>query len=508
MSKQKRPFCPAFINRIDDYLLKNAPEIWSARAHLVLYYGLLFMSVLAFLSFIVPDDPRSNSGVAFWIVFVSLISIIGLVLWLMFLLRFNVFKRYGLTSASNRLRTWLLYFTSVGILVFFCYVPPIVESIRANSAYSDNELAVDLNKMNSLICQLSYDSLPHDWINDTVIVVNSTEGRYENVEVIGDVEEVTTSATVMIDSAVFSYKPAFRLMDTTEFASKKLGCDSMMKINDSVFVFSECPSYEFITDPGLSSYSDVKMLNSRALYYQIIQHYTKKEEPPLVQEMDDLIKKYKYYSNDDYSYYTGVEANNGNHIQGRFSTNNITRSIENIYERKHSFAPNHLEWQIRVWFYITFCISLLVFNFRHSTKKAFFLSILTCVLLSILTGLILAFSNGEESSMFGSYLFYFALFAFFSFGTFQNRTRNIVSGISINVFSWMLYFLPLLLTSMYYEGQQSAYNELVNPAYSFDYETMKLHFFYAEIIGIIIFIIAIPTLLHRFYLRWYALPEE
>jgi ABC-type uncharacterized transport system permease subunit len=139
---------------------------------------------------------------------------------------------------------------------------------------------------------------------------------------------------------------------------------------------------------------------------------------------------------------------------------------------------------------------------------AFFLSILTCVLLSILTGLILAFSNGEEGAMFGSYLFYFALFAFFSFGTFQNKTRNIVSGISINLFSWMLYFLPLLLTSMYYEGQQSAYNELVNPTYSFDYETIKLHLFYAEIIGLIIFIIAIPTLLHRFYRRWYALPEE
>jgi hypothetical protein len=179
----------------------------------------------------------------------------------------------------------------VGILVFFCYVPAIVETIRANSAYSDNELAVDLNKMNSLICQLSYDSLPHDWINDTVIVVNSTEGRYENVEVIGDVEEVTTSAAVMIDSAVFNYKPAFRLMDTTEFATKKLGCDSLLKLNDSVYVFSECPSYEFITDPGLSSYSDVKMLNSRALYYQIIQHYAKKEEAPLVNEMQALITK-------------------------------------------------------------------------------------------------------------------------------------------------------------------------------------------------------------------------
>ena len=514
MSQRKRPFSPSFLNRLDDYLLKNAPEIWSARAHLVVYYGLLFMSVLAFFSFIVPDDPRGESEVAYWIVFVTLLSIIGLVVWLLFLLRFNVFKRYGITSPLNRLKSWLLYFVSVSTIVFFCFVPAIIESVRANMAYSDDELATDINRMNTIICKLSYDSLPHEWSNDTNIVVNSTEGRYYQVNEEGEESYASTEAVptevIAQDSVVKTavYKPAFTLIDTMQFNNKKLAGDSLVQLNDSVYIFSECPSYVFITDPGLNEYATVHVLDSEDLFNQIIRHYKPLDKTPLMEEMQELSIKYKYKRYGQYENYTSYEIGSKPSIQDRFLTGNISDSIDNIHDRKHSFNSSNLNWQIRVLFYISFIITLLVFNFRHSTKQAFFLSLLTSVLLSILTGLILAFSSGEESSMFGSYWFYLAFFTFFSLSVFQQKKRNIVVGISINLFSWMIYFLPLVIVAMYYSDLEQQYRSEAYTNYSIDYDAMQLHFLYAELIGIAIFILAVPTLLHRLYRRWYALPEE
>src|SRR5215218_2445875 len=114
----KRPLVPNFINKLDDYLLKHKPEIWSARTHLVLYYGILLIAALTIIAFIVPDDPRSSSPVSYWIGFVSLISIVGLVVWIIYLLRFNVFKRYGNIKPIGRLATFLLYFVSTATIIF------------------------------------------------------------------------------------------------------------------------------------------------------------------------------------------------------------------------------------------------------------------------------------------------------------------------------------------------------------------------------------------------------
>jgi hypothetical protein len=56
MATNKRFFTPRILNRLDNWLLINKPETWSARTHLVIYYGALFMAVLAAICFVYPDD--------------------------------------------------------------------------------------------------------------------------------------------------------------------------------------------------------------------------------------------------------------------------------------------------------------------------------------------------------------------------------------------------------------------------------------------------------------------
>ncbi|HUP14398.1 MAG TPA: hypothetical protein VM187_19380, partial [Niastella sp.] len=123
---------PGFLKRAEQKLLLNKPGIWSTRAHLVVYYGVLFLLVLTALCFFEPNDPRDYSTTEAWIAFVSIISGVALIIWLIYLLRFNVFKKYGNIHPLHGLVTFLLYFIATGILVSFSYVHPIVESVRAN----------------------------------------------------------------------------------------------------------------------------------------------------------------------------------------------------------------------------------------------------------------------------------------------------------------------------------------------------------------------------------------
>src|SRR5687767_14261194 len=91
----KRPLMPGFLKKAEQKLLLNKPGLWSTRIHLVLYYGILFMAVLAVVCFLDPLDMRRRTMSAVWVGYTSIISIIALVAWLIYLLRFNVFKKYG-----------------------------------------------------------------------------------------------------------------------------------------------------------------------------------------------------------------------------------------------------------------------------------------------------------------------------------------------------------------------------------------------------------------------------
>ena len=82
-------------------------------------------------------------------------------------------------------------------------------------------------------------------------------------------------------------------------------------------------------------------------------------------------------------------------IQSLYSLVKINNGIDNIVDKKYAWVENWLIF-LHVFFYITLTFSLLVFIFRHSTVKTFFLSLLTAVILLIFTGIMMLLSNGSE----------------------------------------------------------------------------------------------------------------
>ena len=228
----KRPLVPSFIQKLDDRLLRNKPTTWAARTHLVVYFAVLFALVLTGFCFLVFFDAKQYSNLGGWNTFIGLIAFIGFVFWLIFLLRFNVFKRYGNWFVWDGLKSFMLYFISIGAMVAVCFIPSAVETFRANQQFGNDEIVNDINEINSTACKLEYDMLPLQWDDDTCKVITR-------------LWRVQTDETPAVEEVSYNDRSSFHHIDTAELRRKFIETDSVIKITDSLYVFYKCPDYQF-----------------------------------------------------------------------------------------------------------------------------------------------------------------------------------------------------------------------------------------------------------------------
>ena len=487
----KRPLAPAFINRLDRYLLLHKPEAWTARTHLVVYYGLLFIVLLAAIAFVVPDDPRKPPPAWYWVGFVSLLSFIALIGWLIYLLRFNLFKRYGITRPQNRLAAFILYAVAIGTFNLFPYVEPYVETVRANAAYTSAELVHDIDKTNLGICRLEYDSLNHEWRADTVLVKNTISAN-EN-----------ESYGAGTDTIVLIPHPPMTVIRKEDLKSRVAVADSVQKLNDSMYAFFEPPVYTLVQPYRMGIDDSTKPLTSAEIYRQVIKNYSPPANKQQIKdELAAIRKKYQWSSN-----YPGYYIDHStvlDRIKYRYGLSYISESLNNILERKHRWSAENRAVFGRVFIYTTLIFSLLLFAFRHTSAKTFFLSVLTVIVLTILTSLVLAFSSRGGNAFFEWVFFYFALSLGLSLTAYTMKKRSAITGIAINIFLWLLPFMPLCIVADYYADRK------YDPAYNYihDYALQQKLLVWAEIGGLALLAIVIATYIHQVYKKWYAAPED
>lgn len=496
----KRPFVIKPLNKLDDHLLIHKPEIWSARAHLVVWYCLLFGLGLSLLCLATGSDARADTNVVIWVGFIIVIAILALVVWIIYLVRFNVFKRYGIITPAGRLITFLLYLLASSAIAALCFIPPAVETITARRLYTNAELANDINSINTKICQLEYNILPVIWETDSVHVVDSIPGVRNRV----DYEDI------MMDDV---YEPdtlkvmRYRLITKNDLEAKVYNKDSIEKVNDSIYVLFIAPDFEFLSSYNVKYYTGSLSLTSKMIYDQTLKNFIPPDRNKTKKELDKLLAKYYLEENEDRRYYyQGERETYLTKVKQKYDLPTIDEGISNIGEKINRFSGSSGIDFLRVWFYCSFCISLLLFIFRHSTIKTFFLSLLALVLIVIITSLIISFTYHASTSSFLWYFFYFLLFTVLGVVSFQSKQRNIVYGIAINLWMLLLPFIPSLATSYYYEQKRE--QDVIKNMIAMDYDKMHLHLTIAEIAGPLIFLILLATYIHKLYKNWYALPEE
>lgn len=500
----KRPLMPGFLKKAEQKLLLNKPGIWSSRTHLVLYYGILFMLVLATFAFIDPLDKRENSQSPGWIGFVSIICIIAMTVWLIYLLRFNVFKRYGNIHPQYMLVSFVLSFIATGTIVLFGYVHPVVESVKTNMRISSDEIVNDINAINRKICQFEYKLMQPPWVGDSTILVK---------DVSADVGPLTYEEYEMLPDSValrsrWHYR--YHTMTIDAFNNNRSGYDSLVRINDTFYVIFNTPSFQMLETHGAEDHSNIKVLNSFDLYKQILsQPPPAIDQSTLVKELTTLLRKYDDPDIVPAPYGSDLviqkEDNWHSILLKKYNIYAINDNISNITEKKYRWNEEDMHGYARIFYYITLSLSLLVFIFRHSTVKTFFLSLLAGVLLTIFTALVFAFSNNDDSAYFMIIIVYAMLFLGGSLTVFGSNRRNAITGICINLFVFIVPVFPLLCLAWYYEFKQQQYRRMDKDYY---WDNALLYFTYAEIAGLVLLLALMATFINRLYRRWYSLPEN
>lgn len=502
----KRPLVPSFLQKFDDKLLHNKPNTWSARTHLVVWFAVLFGLVLSLFCYLAFFDAKQYSNIEGWATFVGLVAFIGFVFWLIFLLRFNVFKRYGNWFAWDGLKSFALYFVSIGAMVAVCFIPSAIETWRANQQFGNNEIVNDMNEINAGLCKLEYALLPLEWKPDTCKVVDKLYINEQRDDVV-----VTDSVAIIATSPTGN---TYRKIDTAELRTQLLQTDSVVKISDSLFVFFECPNYLFVSSYNADDHSAVKMIPSAQIYRTVIRNYQKPNRAVLLKRMEEF--KIKYAADSRYgSYYDGQDSYNTDDsydtkIKKKYGIGRVNNGIDNAVGKKYTWI-NDWEIFLRVFYYTTFALTLLVFIFRHSTVKTFFLSLLTAVVLLIFTGLMMAISRADETTALSFIIFYYIVFAIIAFTIFPVKVRRAIQGIGLNLFVFMTPFIPIVFVALneamrysrYYENDPGYNNYVVREPHD-----TALYFLIAEIAGSIIFLILLELLFRKLYRKWFAAAEN
>lgn len=506
----KRPLVPSFLQRLDDTLLRNKPNTWAARTHLVIWFAALFALALTAFCYLAFFDAKQYSSTGSWITFVCLIAFIGFVFWLIFLFRFNVFKRYGNWYMWDGLKNFGLYFASIGAMVALCFIPSAVETYRANQQFGNDEIVNDINEINTTACKLEYNLLPLQWTADTFNIIK----RAVSVQTYSEEEMVTvdTVITIVVEEAsvqpVQNYIRKHSVMDTGELRKRIAETDSLIKINDSLYVFYKCPDYQFVASYNADNHADKKILGSPDIYYSTIKNYQKPNNRQALLKIMEAFK-IKYAVDNRYSYYEEIEEYNGNYdkkIRQKYSLTKIGNGIDNAVRKKYAWADG---WDVyaRFFYYTTLLLTLLVFIFRHSTVKTFFLSVLTAVLLMIITALLMVAGNGEESAVFSFMIVYYFIFAGIALSIFGAAKRNVVQGISLNLFLFATPFIPVIFVALNEAVKRSQH--YANPVYKATVQNnSSLYFLIAEIAGSILLLILLEPLFRKLYRKWYAAPEN
>ncbi len=504
-----RAFVPKFLQKFDSKLLLRNPSVWSARTHLVLYFFLLFGVVCSAIAFLYFKDARGNQNVEVFTAFTVIVALIAMVFWLIFLLRFNVFKRFGKLSFFEGVVIYLLYFINTGMIVLIPFLPAIVQSYCANRQFSSDEIVKDVNHLNVMLTKLEFENLPKYWdknyyvvTSDSTLLNRGTEMATIAVDAVAEVDTVVASNAneAYEDSRPF-YNRNFTYIDAGAIDEYRMNGDSIVQENDTSFILFQAPGLQFVEVNSYSSDQiNLALFTNREIYN--VARSTSKSNAAVMQ---DSIKYYKakyadidgHYLN-NYGYYDQNNTGYFEKIKEKYKISPTGGVISDILDRKN-FLLSEVEIFIRVWYYPTLFLSLLIFIFRHTTVKTFFFSILAAVILAILTGLVISVTSRMEEIMFLNILFaYSILFGVLSVVGLTAKRRLFVFGMSIGFFLISIPMLPLLGRLIY----------LYKRRFELNYEGFDEHNFTYEIAGFVLLLFVIQFLVGWLYRKWYALPQE
>lgn len=526
-SNGRRPMVPAPVRQLDNWLLLNYPTIWATRIHLYCWYALLFYGVTSTVFFFLPNDPRSNSTYEIHQSIIGVLAALAIVTWLVYLLRFNTFKRFGKQPTFSMGLQLLTFFFMFAIAAFTILIPPYIEKITADTEFPDDRLTETINQLNYSITILEKENNPIEFIPDTVLFtqtadeaahLNGTKNTYTIIyhyDTLKSTEEIDTTYTNIfpwyymrnIRWEAINVKPI--LINTS---------DSITFLGDTGLVIFVLQNSIPITHSRYNNQENKQWLNPFQIYQLAYQ------QKPISAILANAIaeKEVRYltgyamnelqflpYPSDNWGYQTSYQQDIiDRDMLETYKIGYLQNCISNIEERKYRFSNNgFFRDTLAGILSIAFALSVLLTVFRHSSLITFIASSLSGVLLSLLIGLIIALLRLAEYEAFSVVLACFGLLFLGTFTLAQLKKRSILAGVVLQLSLYVTFFIPLLIVGIHYSYINHLYPSYID-AYSFYYEQENLHYVLACLGGFVLFIGMLFLFYARLFRNWFALPEE
>ncbi len=507
----KRPMVPAPLNRLDQWLLKNYPDVWSARTHLVLWFMLLLYLFIATFSLLVSDDPRTRSEMEYWSFAAGLLSFVGMVLWFIFLFRFNVFKRFGNLVTGDRLRTFMQFYITFVVMVAIVFVPLWVDQVKTKIRYSDDEIIRDANLMNYYYNVAERGSFKV--ISDPDTLLLSTAAPRE-LRALG--------LYTYYDSINDNYYPSrFRMLKRLEMENQIASADSSRKLGNVGYIFYSISNLVFIGTGRADDFSGTYIKSKRDLYDTVYNRAPEISAADALQRATTIAAKYKDPEDNYYGYYSEPVSESQAaisyyddpqmYMNVMHHVNAIDSGIYHITSRMHPFGVSGWRDIMLAMLYISLGLTVILFGFRHTTVRTFFFSLLAGIVLAIVTALFFAMLRGGEFTAFAVvYLLYFVTFFALSFTIPYSKVRSLVKGIALNFTMLMIMPVPVIIAGMYYELAEKhyyathSYEEIIYPIFPEKNFVMGI----SQVMGAVILLVLVTFYFSKRYKQWYAQPEE
>ncbi len=523
----RRPLAPAFITRIDKWLLLNYPSIWATRIHLFLWYALIGYVVIIGTFFILPDDPRESSNVEMRTAITVLLAAMGIILWMIFLLRFNTFKRFGKQGLFTMGVQLLIFFFIFAIATFTTLIPPFIEKFNADEAFPNDQLIDAVNQLNYGINVLEKQSNPIALTNDTVLFrATEEEASYYNAHlntytVITNYDTVKTSGkvdTTYTQIYPWYYSRNIRWEDISRKSMLINARDSVSLLGDTGIVIHK------INDlPGVYTLDIENELNERQhTAFEIWKLVYTKNPISLTKATASTDRVIKYLTgmdlntlrirevDNDFDYYNVTHTLNQEHFAtvGKFKLGYIAKCINNIEHRKTRFLRHHfLRDNLFAVFYLSLILSILLTIFRYTPLITFAVSVLSGIVLSIVLGVALSLSNMSEYLAFLIVSLLIGIMCIASISVINSRKRSLALGVVLRLSLVSIGFLPIIITALHYSYVNQFYPKYME-VYSFYYEKEYFYYLLAQSGGLILLLLSLIFYHGRLYKIWYAQPEE
>ncbi len=462
-------FVPKIIKQLDHYLLIHYPTIWQSRIHNVLYAVFATNLILGGLAMLMPVNLDERPDFDTWIWTFFIVSVTYLVIWMIHVGRFNIFKQYGKRPIGDEYLNFFLHLLSVALIASTMFAFSFIYDQKVRNYVPNAELAQDINALN-----LGAAFFPVGNYNYRMAEGNDTSKiiylyNYHNFNSFG-----SDNFWDKIENKNASYGYYEEMLEEPNPYPDSVFPDTCRQDKSKYGI--NCPNYAKII---------FNQKKSRAEQLELINCFlktAKKYGKTLDCSAESVLNKFN--ANDNYSYRLVQDQ-----IQFQF-VNGVQSTINNIIRRKsdRNFLHEKDFWHF-MW-YMCFYITLIFMIYRNVRRRDFTLSVVSGIVIMVVSGIFLALTRTyRETEVFS---FYFMIYCGLLIGTiaiFFKRNHSWFNAACLNLVVVVTPFMPLF----YYESNGGSNND---------------SFHNWEIAGFVIFFLLLQVFFKRLYTTLWALPEK